>query len=89
MKQSVGKEEKTNWVVAEMIKVCFWLFNYCFVSYEACTCFIIVLVRFNVAVFVLGFCYSSVMFLLLFYYVSIILPLKRNCNTTLLFIIRY
>ena len=45
--------------------------------------------QFNVAVFVLCLCYSSVMFLLLSYYDSVILPLKRNCNTTLFFILRY
>ena len=39
--------------------------------------------------FVLCFCYSSFMFLLLFYYAFVILPLKRNFNTTLFFILRY
>ena len=45
--------------------------------------------QFNVAVFVLYFCYIQVMLLLLFYYDSVILPLNQKCNTTLLFILRY
>ena len=64
MKQSVGKEKKTNRAVIAMIKVCVQFFNYCFVTYEAWTCFINILVHFNVAVFVLCFCYC---FIMLFY----------------------
>ena len=46
------------------------------------------LVMFYVAMFVLCFCYSSIMFLLQFYYASVILSLKQKVNITYILYLR-
>ena len=81
-------------VVKNMIKVCVFLFCFCYVSYEYWEVPLCFLCSFNTNVMIsrqvlIRCCYSSVTFMLRVYYTSIIFPLKQNCYITFILTLYY